>query len=122
MNEKKLKHLEFIQNIVTRMNANSFVIKGWSVTLVSALFALAADKANLTFVLMAISRPSFFGGGWLFPFAGKTVSGTLRRGCLVSLRFYQNTRPISRSRFLGNFSGNRRPAIKARVARFGLSL
>ena len=35
------------------MNANSFVIKGWSVTLVSALFALAADKANLKFVLIA---------------------------------------------------------------------
>src|SRR5580658_387001 len=51
--EQKLKHLEFIQNIITRMNANSFVIKGWSVTLVSALFALAADKANLTFVLIA---------------------------------------------------------------------
>jgi hypothetical protein len=53
MNENKLKHLEFIQNIITRMNANSFVIKGWSVTLVSALFALAADKANLKFVLIA---------------------------------------------------------------------
>lgn len=53
MNENKLKHLEFIQNIITRMNANSFLIKGWSVTLVSALFALAADKANLNFVLVA---------------------------------------------------------------------
>ncbi|MGB8368022.1 MAG: hypothetical protein ACLPYZ_01690 [Limisphaerales bacterium] len=53
MNDNKLKHLEFIQNIITRMNANSFVIKGWSVTLVSALFALAADKANLKFVLIA---------------------------------------------------------------------
>lgn len=53
MHEKKLKHLEFIQNIITRMNANSFVIKGWSVTLVSALFALAADKANLNFVFIA---------------------------------------------------------------------
>jgi hypothetical protein len=51
--ENKLKHLEFIQNIITRMNANSFVIKGWSVTLVSALFALAADKSNLNFVLVA---------------------------------------------------------------------
>jgi hypothetical protein len=53
MNEKKLKHLEFIQNIITRMNANSFLIKGWSVTLVCALFALAADKVNLKFVLIA---------------------------------------------------------------------
>jgi|ERR1035438_655764 hypothetical protein len=53
MDENKRKHLEFIQNIITRMNANSFVIKGWSVTLVSALFALAADKSNLKFVLVA---------------------------------------------------------------------
>jgi hypothetical protein len=53
MNEKKLKHLEFIQNIISRMNTNSFIIKGWSVTLVSALFALAADKSNLNFVLVA---------------------------------------------------------------------
>jgi hypothetical protein len=53
MNEKKLKHLDFIQNIITRMNANSFVIKGWSVTLVSALFALAADKANTKFAYIA---------------------------------------------------------------------
>ena len=35
MNENKLKHLEFIQNIITRMNSNSFVIKGWSITLVT---------------------------------------------------------------------------------------
>jgi hypothetical protein len=53
MNENKLKHLEFIQNIITRMNANSFAIKGWSVTLVSALFALAADKADRSFVIIA---------------------------------------------------------------------
>lgn len=62
MNEKKLKHLEFIQNIITRMNANSFVIKGWSVTLVSALFALAADKANLWFVVIAFLPVLIFWG------------------------------------------------------------
>jgi hypothetical protein len=48
--EKKLKHLEFIQNVITRMNTNSFLIKGWSVTLVSALFALAAKDANMRFM------------------------------------------------------------------------
>lgn len=45
MNEKKLKHLEFIQNVITRMNSNSFLIKGWAVTLVAALFALS-DKTH----------------------------------------------------------------------------
>jgi len=53
MNEKKLKHLEFIQNIITRMNGNSFLIKGWAITLVSALFALAAKDANLNYVLIS---------------------------------------------------------------------
>jgi hypothetical protein len=44
--ESKLKHLEFIQNVITRMNTNSFLIKVWVATLVSALFALAAKDAN----------------------------------------------------------------------------
>jgi len=53
MIDSKLKHLEFIQNVITRMNANSFLIKGWSITLVSALFALAAKDANLNYVLIS---------------------------------------------------------------------
>ena len=43
--ECKLKHLEFIQNVITRMNTNSFMIKGWAVTLVASLFALS-DKTH----------------------------------------------------------------------------
>jgi hypothetical protein len=46
-NDKQLKHLEFIQNVITRMNTNSFMIKGWAVTLVAALFALS-DKTVST--------------------------------------------------------------------------
>ena len=48
----KLKHLEFIQNVITRMNSSSFLIKGWTITLVSALFALAAKDANIQYVLI----------------------------------------------------------------------
>lgn len=50
--EKKLKHLEFIQNVITRMNSNSFSIKGWTITLISALFALAANGSNPKYVLI----------------------------------------------------------------------
>ena len=53
MSDNKHKHLEFIQNIITRLSGNSFVIKGWSVTLVCALFGLAADKANIKFAIIA---------------------------------------------------------------------
>ena len=51
--EVKLKHLEFIQNVITRMNNCSFLIKGWSITLVSALFAFAAKDVDTRFVLVA---------------------------------------------------------------------
>lgn len=51
--ESKLKHLELIQGVINRMAANSFLLKGWSVTLASALFALAAKDANPFFVYLA---------------------------------------------------------------------
>lgn len=51
--EAKLKHLEFIQNVITRMNTNSFLIKGWAIILVSALFALAAKDADINYVLIS---------------------------------------------------------------------
>lgn len=51
--ECKLKHLEMIQAIITRMASNSFLLKGWSVTLVSALFALAAKDSNSFFISVA---------------------------------------------------------------------
>ena len=59
--ENKRKHLGFIQGVITRMNTNSFMIKGWAITLVSALFALAAKDANKMYVLIAyIPIPLFW--------------------------------------------------------------
>lgn len=59
--ENKHKHLEFLQNVITRMNSNSFLIKGWTITLVSALFALAAKDANVNYVLVSyIAIPVFW--------------------------------------------------------------
>lgn len=58
---EEIKHLEFIQNVITRMNSNSFLIKGWTITLVSALFALAANNSNIKFVLISyIAIPVFW--------------------------------------------------------------
>lgn len=37
MNEKRLKHLELIQGIITRMGGNLFTLRGWMITLVVAL-------------------------------------------------------------------------------------
>jgi hypothetical protein len=45
-NEDVGRHLELIQAIVGRMAGNSFLLKGWSVTIAAALFALAAKDSN----------------------------------------------------------------------------
>jgi hypothetical protein len=59
--EQKIKHLEFIQTVIGRMGQNSFLIKGWCITLVSALYALAAKDANLSYVLVSyIAVPAFW--------------------------------------------------------------
>lgn len=54
MMENKIKHLEFIQSTITRMNQNSFQIKGWMITLVSALLALYASSEKVVYILIAI--------------------------------------------------------------------
>jgi hypothetical protein len=49
----KHKHLEFLQGAVNRMASNLFILKGWTITLIAALFALSAKDANRAYVLIA---------------------------------------------------------------------
>lgn len=49
----KHKHLEFIQASISRMSGNLFLLKGWSVTLIAALFALAAKDTNKSYIVVA---------------------------------------------------------------------
>lgn len=50
----KLEYLKMLQAVITRMAGNSFLIKGWCVTLVSAILALAAKEPNKLFIAVAI--------------------------------------------------------------------
>ncbi len=51
--DKKQAHLEMIQGVVNRLSYNSFLLKGWSVVLISALFALAAGSSKTYFIYLA---------------------------------------------------------------------
>lgn len=52
--DEKIKHLEFVQNVITRMNVNSFQLKGWMITIVSALLALYANSEKVLYVFVAV--------------------------------------------------------------------
>ena len=58
----KTKHLEFIQGVINRLSTNSFLLKGWSVVLVSALFALSVGGSNPAFIFLAYIPAIVFWG------------------------------------------------------------
>lgn len=53
--DRKLKHLEFVQAVINRLSTNSFLLKGWSVLLISGLFALAAAQDNKGFAVYSLA-------------------------------------------------------------------
>jgi len=53
MTTEQLKHLDYIQSAINRMAENSFKIKGWMVTLISALMALFVNSEKSWFLLVA---------------------------------------------------------------------
>ena len=60
--DKKLKHLELVQGVINRMANNSFMLKGWAVTLVAGIFALAGkDTGKLYFLVAYVPVLVFWG-------------------------------------------------------------
>lgn len=54
MNEDQRLHLQFIQNVITRMNVNSFQVKTWTVSIIVALVALAVNSKNYMYILISV--------------------------------------------------------------------
>ena len=52
--DKKLKHLEFIQGTISRMSNTSFLLKGWSVTIIGGLFALSEKQSQMELLWMIV--------------------------------------------------------------------
>ena len=50
--EEKIAHLGMIQGVISRLAGNSFLLKGWTITLISAVYLLAAKDSNRVFVLI----------------------------------------------------------------------
>lgn len=58
----QLKHLEFIQGAINRMASNSFQMKGWMVTIVSALLGIYANNHNWLYPFFGLFPTIIFGG------------------------------------------------------------
>lgn len=53
INESRIRYLEAIQRVIDRLSTTSFILKGWTVSLVAGLMALAASGTNKDYVLIA---------------------------------------------------------------------
>ncbi len=56
MSDKELlvKHLEMIQGVINRMAHNSFLIKGWSITILTAIILFASSSSALSACLISV--------------------------------------------------------------------
>src|SRR5689334_11923188 len=43
---ERIKHMEMIQAVIARLGGNGFLVKGWAVTVASALLGLAVNKTD----------------------------------------------------------------------------
>jgi len=60
--DDRIKHLEFVQNVINRMGTNSFISKGWSVTLVTGIIGLSLTTTTPKFVYLAFIPALAFWG------------------------------------------------------------
>lgn len=60
--DEKIKHLEFIQAVINRMANTSFLLKGWSITVIAGLFAFSARQNEETLLGLAMVLTFVFWG------------------------------------------------------------
>lgn len=58
----KIKHLELIQNIISRMSGNLFLLKGWTVTLIVGLFTFYSGTEKNIYIVFSLCILAIF---WL---------------------------------------------------------
>lgn len=58
--DNKIKHLGMIETIIQRMASNSFMLKGWTVTLIVGIIALGAKTPNSLYFSTAYLPVVFF--------------------------------------------------------------
>lgn len=53
MNDRVVTHLQMIQEIINRLSGNSFLLKGWYITIVGTLSAFAVQSKNPLYFSLA---------------------------------------------------------------------
>jgi hypothetical protein len=60
--EHRLKHMEFIQAVVARLAGNSFLVKGWAITLAGLFIGFALNSDDMRLAIAALVPTIAFWG------------------------------------------------------------
>jgi hypothetical protein len=60
--DAQIKHLEFVQAVITRLANDSFLMKGWALTVAGLLFGFAVDQGNWRIAAAALLPVTGFWG------------------------------------------------------------
>lgn len=58
--EDKRKHLEMVQAVISSMGSNSFLFKGWSITIIAAVSAFAGSDSKPILMLIPVVSTLLF--------------------------------------------------------------
>ena len=84
LSENKIKHLDFVQSNIFRMNSKSFQMKSWMLVIVTALLGSFANTQNHNFILLAL-LPTLIFEGWMHIICNWSVSS------VASLTMWQDS-------------------------------
>ena len=54
LSPERIKHLEFIQTVVSRLSTNSFLVKGWAITVAGAFYAYVTAHLSWRVALVSL--------------------------------------------------------------------
>ena len=81
--EHVIKHLELIQGVVNRLGGNSFLLKGWSMTVLvggSLLMVRMRSEQPLVALTLLVPVSWILAVGRILPMAGEVVPSRVRSG------------------------------------------
>jgi hypothetical protein len=60
--DDKRKHLEFAQGVINRLSSNTFLFKGWSITIIGVIFTamFTTSNYNLLWLILGIALMFWF--------------------------------------------------------------
>ena len=60
--DRRIKHLELIQAVISRLGSNGFLVKGWALTIAAVFFGFAVESSNPLLGVVVMPMTAVFWG------------------------------------------------------------